>query len=145
MQQKNKEIQNEKMKRHFKRHATSLYYNWKVERGSTWKTMQLLRRIVHKKLTPIIRFTKISLLCAELGLTSWLLIGCFFNKPLSRIWISFGLNKSVLVLFSIRLIPAKPLMLDSIGSLTNKLLEWIISTNSSFENLSKWVCLTFAG
>jgi hypothetical protein len=36
-------------------------------------------------------------------------------------------------------------MLDSIGSLTNKLLEWIISTNSSFENLSKWVCLTFAG
>ncbi len=113
-----------------------------MESGGTWRTMQFLRHIVHKKLTHVIKFTEISLLRAKFVLTSWLLTNCFFNKPLSLIWTSFGLNRLILTFFSIRLSLIKPLMLDWIGSLMNRLPEWIISPNSSFDNLSKWVCLT---
>jgi len=86
------------MKKHSKGHANSLYYNYKVKNGNIWRTTQFLGHICLKELTPIIRFIKISLLCVELGLTSWFLIGCFVNRLLSPIGTNYGSNKSLPVL-----------------------------------------------
>jgi hypothetical protein len=68
------------MKRHSsKGHVNSFNYRCRMESGGAWRTMQLLGHNGLKKSTIVIKFIEISLLCAELRLTSWFLTNCFIN------------------------------------------------------------------
>jgi hypothetical protein len=69
-----------KMKRHYKGHIHSLYYNYKAKSGDAWKMMQLLKHTCFKKLTHVIRFIRISLLHVKIRVSSWFSIGCFVNR-----------------------------------------------------------------
>jgi hypothetical protein len=100
------------MKKYSKGHVGSLYYSHKVKSGDTWRMTQLLGHICLKELTPIIKFTEISLFHAKLRLISWFLTGCFIKghyHPFEPVLVQ---TNHYPFFFSIRLSTIKPLMLD---------------------------------
>jgi hypothetical protein len=70
------------MKKHYKRHASSLYYSRRVESGGAWKMMKLVGHTFLKKLTLVIRFSDTSLLHVELGLIGRFPTDYLFHKSL---------------------------------------------------------------
>jgi len=101
-----------KLKRCSKRYKSFLYCHHRVKSGKTWGMMQLLRHILKKKLTLVIRFIETSLLRTKLGLTNGFITGCLFNKSLVPISTNYGLNNLLYVILLVMVFVIKHLMLN---------------------------------